>query len=121
MRFKTGVNRDVKPETAYWMGVVEAEWKEWFDEPFTITSAYRPGPGAHGRKEGFDVRRPRILVLPSGERDNAEHFCKSIQQKYGRFIGVQLEPEWGKGKKYTAPHIHFQLKGPARWKHARHA
>lgn len=117
MRFKKGVDRNVKPETAYWMGRIEAEWERRFDDPYVITSAYRPGGGAHGRKEGWDIRRPKVVTLPSGDViDGAEALCKWVQMAYGRFIGVQLEPEWGKGKKYTAPHIHFQLKRPARWR-----
>ena len=92
------------------MALIEHELKEYFFSPVTCTSAYREGgPGAHGRKEAFDFRRPKVSL------ERLEDFCRYIQDVHGRFIGVVLEPEWGKGKDYTAPHIHFQLKEPALW------
>ena len=110
MKWKQGVDKRVKPETAYWMAKIEAEFQIYFFAPPMCTSAYREGdPGAHGRGEAFDFRRLRVPL------ERIEDFCRCIQGVHGRFIGVVLEPEWGKGEGYTAPHIHLQLKDPALW------
>lgn len=110
MKWKQGVDKRVKPETAYWMAKIEWQFEDYFFSPPTCTSAYREGdPGAHGRQEAFDFRRLRVPL------ERIEEFCKNIQAAYGRFIGVVLEPEWGQGAGYTAPHTHFQLKEPALW------
>lgn len=123
MKWKKGVDKRVKPETAYWMGRVEEEWKQWFhSQILTCTSAYREiAVGAHGRGEAFDLRRPPPPIgTPRLNKEDMVRreidFCRHIQKKWGRYLGVVLEPEWGKGKGYTGPHYHFQLKKPALWK-----
>jgi hypothetical protein len=107
MRFKRGVDRGVKPETAYWMGRLEAKFFYWFGSEPTCTSAFREGPGGHGRREAWDLQR---VNDPS-----EEEFCRKIQQEFGSYLGVVLEPEWGQGAGFTGPHFHFQLKKPGRW------
>ena len=109
MRFKRGVKRGVRPATAYWMGKLESRFVYWFGEEPTCTSAYREfDPGAHGRGEAWDLRR-------SPDADSDEEFARRIQADFGAYIGVVLEPEWGQGPSFSAPHFHFQLKRPARW------
>ena len=107
MRFKRGVKREVKPETAYWMGRVEAKFFYWFGSEPTCTAAYRRGPGAHGRREAWDLKRVK-------DDPSEEEFCRKIQQEFGSRLGVVLEPEWGQGAGKTGAHMHFQLKRP-RW------
>lgn len=108
VRWKKGVQRNVTTATAFWLGAIALEFEAETGETMRVTSAYRPGdPGAHGRKEGWDMGRS---LAPQFD----EQFCRMIQERYGRYVGVQLEPEWGKGAGYTGPHIHFQLKAPAR-------
>jgi hypothetical protein len=112
VRWKDGVDKRIKPETAYWMAIVEQEFMLFFgwNAEFMVTSGYREGdPGAHGRAEAFDIRRPNAKVQVLIE------FCKELQEKYGEYIGVVLEPEWGQGDWYTAPHIHIQVKEAALW------
>ncbi len=109
MKFKRGVKRAVKPETAYWMGRIEAKFLYWFGTVPTCTSAYREGSGAHGRREAWDLSRTGEPV------SDEEEFCRSIQLQFGSHLGVVLEPEWGQGPQFTAPHFHFQIKKPARW------
>lgn len=108
--FKSGVIRDCKPELASWMERICFSYFMWFGERPVVTSVYRHGAGGHGRREAFDLRRRRHIAS-----SNYEAFCKWIQEHHGRYIGVVLEPEWGKGTGYTGPHLHFQLKEPARW------
>ena len=121
MKWKKGVDKRIKPETAYWLGRVEEEWLQWFPSCLpTCTSAFREGSGAHGREEAFDLRRvPAPLNTTSSKEDMVWReidFCQHIQKTWGRFLGVVLEPEWGKGSFYSGPHFHFQLNKPALWK-----
>ena len=112
MRFKRGVDRGILPATAYWMGRIESKFRYWFGTEPTCTSAYRKrAKGArcssHTQGEAFDLRRL--------DAEDEIEFCKQIQENFGEWIGVVLEPEWGKGSGYTAPHMHFQLKKSALW------
>lgn len=118
MKWKKGVDKRVKPETAYWMAKVDTLFYTYFGQHPTVTSAYREGDtGAHGRKEGWDLRRHvRFLTSKTVSLENHEGFCHYVQREHGKCVGVALEPEWGKGAGYTAPHYHFQLKKPALWK-----
>jgi len=113
VKWKKGVDKRVKLETAFWMGKIDEMFTtEYFLDESTCTSGFREGdPGAHGRGEAWDIRR-----YSNVEPGAYENFCLDVQQRYGEYVGVQLEPEWGKGRGYTAPHIHFQIKAQARWK-----
>lgn len=114
MKFKRGVDRHVKPSTAYWMGRLESRFLHWFGEEPTCTSAFREfDPGSHGRGEAFDFRRVEN-VMPGMNNPGEEEFCRRIQDDFGAYIGVVLEPEWGQGAGFSAPHFHFQTKKPAR-------
>ena len=110
-KLKKGVDPTCVPELMAWAECICYEYKCRFGFTPYITSIFREGAGAHGRGEGFDLRRNVGIHVTE-----FENFCRNVQHKWGRWIGVQLEPEWGKGTQYTAPHIHFQLKKPAIWR-----
>jgi hypothetical protein len=106
MKFKRGVKRGVLPSTAYWMGKLESRFLHWFGEEPTCTSAFREfDPGAHGQGEAWDIRR-------IDKTD--EEFARRIQDDFGAYVGVVLEPEWGQGAGFTGAHFHFQTKPPGK-------
>jgi len=116
MRFKKGISLEcVDPDLIFWLGVISVEWHLFgWDGAMVVTSVYRSGKGAHGRGEGADMRTKYITP------DRVEAFGTFLQAKYGKYLGVVVEPEWltkkqikARGGKVT-PHLHIQLKGKKR-------
>lgn len=115
-RFKRGLSPGEKKglcsETISWITIIADEYQlhcmlagEYLG-PCVITNGWDPDSNSHSTGCAWDMRRRNV---------EDEEFARYVQKKYGRYVGVQLEPEWGKGIGYTAPHFHFQLKGPAIW------
>ena len=106
--FKEGVNPyKLTPVMMTWLPIIYSLWIDKFPgTDMIITSGFRDGhPGAHGRGEAIDLRR---YYHPAGKY---EWFCRTLQEHFGPYLGVQLEPEWAKPETYTGPHVHCQLKG----------
>ena len=96
-----------------------AEFTSLRRRPGRRPSKHSPGPGK--LVKGVDLRRRYLDAI-----GKAEEFCKRLQKKYGRYIGVVLEPEWltpaqirqRGGIAKIGPHIHAQLKS-APWPRVR--
>jgi len=113
IRFKKGISLQINDALRYfWLDRVHEVWQEAFPgQMMWVTSGFRDDGSSHSNRIAMDLRRPdqpQYMVPVSTAR--VVDFCRILQLYYGDFIGVQLEPEWGKGKGYTAPHIHIQLK-----------
>ncbi len=141
MKFKRGTSwEDAHPMLWYWLGKVEGEYANWAESEteLTVTSMTRESPATSkhcpdrnvtGRCEAADIRRHGLDKV-SGS--TAHVFCRRLQTKFGRYLGIVLEPEWLTDKeirarlgldddhvvgeaerKQISPHIHLQLKAAA--------
>ena len=124
MKLKDGVDATgVSPVLFFWLGVLCAEHAIAARMEMVVTCLRRPlGGGAEGSHHEIpkpdDVTAADIRRHYLDARKNAESFCRMIQRKYGKDLGVVLEPEWltidqiaeRGGIENIDPHIHFQLK-----------
>ena len=110
-RFKGGVDYlKINPILRQLIPAVYSIWHDKFpDLDMVITSGYRDDGSSHSGtlSKAIDLRRYHFGT----QKWKDVEFCRIVQQTYGDILGVQLEPEWGMGSGYTAPHIHLQLKG----------
>lgn len=122
MRLKRGVDdRMVHPVLWVMLGQIGLLHRLWTGAELTITSLRRQ-PGSrrskHAPPDGADCTAGDLRVHDLRPGDEREAFARVLQVKFGKLIGVVLEPDWltpGEikrrgGRKKIAPHIHIQLK-----------
>ena len=111
----------VHPDLWCILGEIERDHVACTGEGVEVTSLRRPkgrrhskhAPGPGKLAKGADLRRKALDAI-----GKAEKFCKTLQRKYGKYIGVVLEPEWltpaqirqRGGLAKIGPHIHVQTK-----------
>jgi len=129
MKLKRGVNfKDIHPVLWMFIGVIAAVYKEWTGKEMTITSLRRRGTkGKHPKGMAVDIRRweldsarERVYIKVDTSLDGnyADNFARDLQRRFGKWLGIVLEPEMltpaqikaRGGIKKIAPHIHIQLK-----------
>lgn len=122
MRLKPGVNpRLVHPGIWIYLGILAEEHRRWTGEELWVTSLRRPPggrPSMHAPKEHEEVTAADVRRHTLDAATAAEPFCRMLQARYGRDLGVVLEPEWltaaelseRGGVLMVDPHIHLQLK-----------
>lgn len=122
MRLKKGVVASrVHHDLWCILSQIEQEHQAWTGKELVLTSMRRkqrakhskhsPGPGMPAK--AADIRRRYLDAI-----GRAEEFCKGLQKRFGKYIGVVLEPEWltpaqirqRGGIAKIGPHIHVQLK-----------
>lgn len=122
MRLKTGVDaRLVHPGIWIYLGVIALEHRLWTGAPLLVTSLRRPPgdrPSRHAPKENEEVTAADFRRWVLDESSAADSFCRMLQARFGRELGVVLEPEWltieelseRGGVLKVEPHVHVQLK-----------
>lgn len=97
--------------------ILASLWYEEFNEALEVTSGYRDDGTSHTGRAAIDTARPSHRYARQPYKYDIEQlqqkeiaFARKIQDNFGAWIGVQVEPEWGEGDGYTAPHIHWQMK-----------
>ena len=111
----------VHPDLWCILGEIDKEHAAYTGKGVVVTSLRRPkgrrhsthAPGRGKLAKGADLRRWALDAI-----GKAEEFCKHLQKKYGRYVGVVLEPEWltpeqirqRGGLAKIAKHIHVQTK-----------
>lgn len=125
MQLKDGVDAtDVHPVLWLFLGAIAEHYRAATGDEMIITSLRRV-PGRAGSKhtpapgelcQAADIRRWPFHDVPGAER-----FAKELQARYGRQLGVVLEPEWltpreiamRGGIQTIAGHLHVELKDTA--------
>jgi hypothetical protein len=122
MQLKPGVNaRLVHPGIWIFLGIIAEEHRRWTSEELWVTSLRRPPGGRvsfHAPKEYEEVRAADFRRHVLDTTAAAEAFCRMLQARFGRDLGVVLEPEWLTTEELSErggvlnvdPHIHVQLK-----------
>jgi len=122
MRLKQKVCANhVHPDLWCILSQIDQDHFTWTGKELVLTSVRRkrrvkpskhsPGPGMPTK--AADFRRFYLDAI-----GKAQEFCRMLQKKYGKYIGVVLEPEWLTPKQIRqrggvakiAPHIHVQTK-----------
>lgn len=126
MKFKRGVNPlGVHPDLWAILGEIDYDHRRATGKELVVTSMRRrlgPRPTKHATAPGGLVTAGDLRRNALDEKGTAPVFCRRLQMRYGRYIGVVLEPEQLSpaeikrrgGLKRIGPHIHIQLKRP-RW------
>lgn len=144
LRIKPGCDfTGIHPDVVFWVGVVAGHHLELTGRPLWVTSArrqYRSGVisrhspplcAVHGvlcaERPDLGSTECRLNLVTAWDfrrwyldekADRAERFCKMLQEKYGTYLGIVLEPEWLSaaevarrgGIKKVSPHVHCQTK-----------
>jgi len=125
MKLKRGVNfKDIHPVLWIFIGTIATLYRGWTGAEMTITSMRRRGTkGKHPKGMAVDIRRWELdsarKKSDSGQGGSyADKFALDLQRRFGKWLGVVLEPEMltpaqikaRGGIKKIAPHIHIQLK-----------
>ena len=100
---------------------IEQEHQAWTGQELVLTSMRRKQRAKHSKHSPGPCMPAKAADIRRGDLDaigRAEEFCKTLQKKFGRYIGVVLEPDWLTPKEIRqrgglakiGPHIHIQLK-----------
>lgn len=125
MKLKRGVNfNEIHPVLWIFIGVIAILYRVWTGAEMTVTSLRRRGKkGKHPKGTAVDIRRWELDAAKKKVNSQlgptyAVSFVRDLQRRYGKWLGIVLEPEMltpaqikargGIGK--IAGHIHVQLK-----------
>lgn len=122
MNIKPGVDAtDVHPILWAFLGAIAVHHFTDTSHELVITSLRRPpGPrvSRHSTGPGGLVTAADIRRWPLDRTHSAESFAHMLQHKYGKHLGVVVEPEWLSAEEIAARggfdpangHIHVELK-----------
>lgn len=125
MRLLDGVDGEgVHPTLWLFLGAIAERHRYYTQAELVITSLRRPAgprPSLHSPRAGELVMAADIRRHALDRDESAARFCRIMQNDWGDYLGVVLEPEWltprevalRGGLAAIGPHIHVQLKTPA--------